>query len=101
MEASSKRLRLKGWDYAQRASYFVTFCTHERRCILGEIAKRGCEPFERSEAHLKGEVGPLWQRGYHDHIIRCERDRERIFAYIKDNPRKWAEDRFYSEDGCS
>ena len=29
--------RLSGWDYASFGYYFVTICTHERACFLGEI----------------------------------------------------------------
>ncbi len=34
----------------------------------------------------------LWQRNYHEHIIRHEDDLENIRQYIVDNPRKWAID---------
>ena len=36
---------------------------------------------------------PVWQRGYHDRIIRNDRELDAIRAYIIDNPRRWAEDR--------
>ena len=36
----------------------------------------------------------LWQRGYHDHIIRNEGDYLRIWRYIDENPAKWAEDEY-------
>jgi REP element-mobilizing transposase RayT len=36
----------------------------------------------------------LWQRNYHDHIVRNEREYDTIFAYILDNPARWEEDRF-------
>ena len=39
----------------------------------------------------------MFQRSYHDHIIRDERDYREIWDYIEDNPRKWAEDRYYNE----
>lgn len=39
----------------------------------------------------------LWQRSYHDHIIRNEFDYKKIWQYIEDNPRKWREDCFYSK----
>ena len=32
-----KSIRLPGHDYASPGAYFVTVCTHERACILGEI----------------------------------------------------------------
>ena len=34
----------------------------------------------------------LWQRNYHDRIIRNEPELNRIRAYIAQNPAKWAED---------
>ena len=43
----------------------------------------------------KGLEGKLWQRGYHEHVIRNERDYLEIWNYIDTNPAKWAEDRYY------
>lgn len=37
----------------------------------------------------------LWQRSYHDHIIRNERDYCEIWQYIDENPWKWEKDCFY------
>ena len=37
----------------------------------------------------------IWQRGYHDHIIRGEDDFEKTWEYIENNPAKWADDRYY------
>lgn len=37
----------------------------------------------------------VWQRNYYDHIIRNEKDYDRISEYIKNNPILWKEDRFY------
>ena len=37
----------------------------------------------------------LWQRGYHDHIIRDENDFLRHWNYIDINPAKWSEDEYY------
>lgn len=42
---------------------------------------------------------PVWQKGYHDHIIRNDDDYRRIWQYIDTNPAKWREDRYY-EDGA-
>jgi putative transposase len=35
----------------------------------------------------------VWQRNYHDHIIRNRRSLERVRAYIRANPTNWARDR--------
>ncbi|MBR6314114.1 MAG: transposase [Clostridia bacterium] len=37
----------------------------------------------------------IFQRSYHDHIIRNQADYEKIWEYIEDNPRKWNEDTYY------
>lgn len=43
----------------------------------------------------------LWQTSFYDHIIRNETDFLRIWTYIDTNPAKWAEDRYYSEEGAA
>ena len=40
----------------------------------------------------------IFQRSYHDHIIRNEQDYLKIWEYIGNNPAKWEEDCFYEED---
>jgi len=37
----------------------------------------------------------LWQRSYHDHIIRNEEEFHRISQYIDENPARWEEDEYY------
>ena len=39
----------------------------------------------------------MWQKLFHDHIIRGEKDYQKIWNYIEGNPMKWAEDCFYAE----
>jgi REP element-mobilizing transposase RayT len=41
------------------------------------------------------EIYDVWQRNYHEHIIRNQKSRELISDYIKNNPSKWSEDTFY------
>ena len=40
----------------------------------------------------------IFQRSYHDHVIRNEQDYLRIWQYIDTNPAKWQEDCFYISD---
>ena len=40
----------------------------------------------------------IWQRSFHDHIIRDENDYLKIWQYIDTNPLKWQEDCFYTEE---
>ena len=39
----------------------------------------------------------VWQRSYHDHVIRNRADYEKIWNYIEGNPSKWLEDCYYLE----
>ncbi|MEG0895246.1 MAG: transposase [Oscillospiraceae bacterium] len=43
----------------------------------------------------KGIGLSLFQRSYHDHIIRNEQEYQKIWQYIDTNPLKWDEDCFY------
>jgi len=40
----------------------------------------------------RGCSGALWQRGYHDRVVRNADDLDRIRSYIRENPRAWALD---------
>ena len=44
------------------------------------------------------EIGnSIWQRSYHDHIIRGERDYQKIWEYIDTNVLRWEKDCFYND----
>ncbi|MBR2476768.1 MAG: hypothetical protein IKB50_01385 [Clostridia bacterium] len=44
------------------------------------------------------EIGhPIFQRSFHDHIIRNEQDYKMIWEYIDTNPIRWEDDCFYNE----
>jgi REP element-mobilizing transposase RayT len=32
-----RSIRLKRYDYSQAGTYFITICTHQRKCLFGEI----------------------------------------------------------------
>lgn len=43
---------------------------------------------------IRGKVGGrVWQRGYWDRVVRNERELQAIRHYIRENPRRWSEDR--------
>ncbi len=164
-----KQNRLVGYDYSAPGAYFLTICTHEKRCFLsrinvgalheapavslspeGEIVRQVIESLperfpalrvekyvimpnhvhlllvitsdralreaplrsDRGRSLLAKAVGYLkmnssrqirvwrpelvvWQRSFHDHIVRGEADYLEIWSYIDGNPTKWTEDRFY------
>ena len=54
-------------------------------------------------AQMKGAVTKkighsIWQKLFHDHVIRNQKDYEMIWNYIEGNPIKWSEDCFYTEE---
>jgi len=40
----------------------------------------------------------VWQKLFHDHVIRDQRDYDKIWQYIDNNPLRWKEDCFYEEE---
>ena len=49
------------------------------------------------EIHKSNPDLTVWQRSFHDHIIRDDEDCKKIYNYIESNPSKWTEDCFYIE----
>ena len=142
-----KHPRLKKYDYSSENYYFVTICTHEKKCIFGfpkelnnngKIAQMGIENIPEhyegvkvqkfvimpNHVHMIVQLPPnmfnlsmvigqykafvtkyirerepnmiVWQRSFHDHVIRNQQSFEKIWQYIDGNPGKWEEDCFYS-----
>jgi REP element-mobilizing transposase RayT len=58
------------------------FKSQTTNAYLRGIKQSGWGPF----------IGSLWQRSYHDRIIRSEEELCILRAYIKENPEKWQED---------
>jgi len=170
-----RSVRMRTYDYATAGIYFVTICTHGKKCMLGRVQEDravlsrtgavveehwraipehnpGVEldafvvmpnhlhgliilPKARRAQHavplrnknilvpertfgalqprelptlvrsfkaactrrvnqLRGAPGqPLWQRGYHEHVVRGDDDLEQLQRYIAENPLRWALDR--------
>lgn len=50
------------------------------------------------EIHNRYGNTTVWQRGFHDHIIRDLHEYEKIAEYIYENPIRWQSDCFYTEE---
>ena len=59
-------------------------------CTFKSIATRECRH--------RGLATRLFQRSFHDHIIRDRNDYEEIYRYIYENPLAWEKDELYSEE---
>ena len=145
-----KSPRIPGFDYSSVNYYFLTVCTHNRKCIFGKpeqlnlfgkiaeekikeipihyqnakidkyvvmpnhvhmiliISVEGSMKADQIIAQYKSavtkkirEIEPkkeVWQRSFHDHIIRNQNSYEKIRNYIDGNPLKWKDDCFYVDE---
>jgi REP element-mobilizing transposase RayT len=59
------------------------------------LAANGCLGIYKSKNET---MGKLWQRNYHEHIIRNELSYQTISNYIINNPAKWNDDKFYKNN---
>ena len=160
-----RSIRLKDYDYAAAGAYFVTICTHNKRCIFGDVMvgnmilnhfgeivetewlktfdirknlipdeyiimpnhfhaiiviDESCRGTLQRAPTTYGRFGKpvsnsiptilrlfkasvtkrinniratpglrVWQRNYYEHIIRDEKDLQKIRGYIVTNPLKW------------
>ena len=53
---------------------------------------------QQMKGYITKQIGhSIWQKFFHDHVIRNEQDYLKIWNYIDSNPAKWTEDCFYVE----
>lgn len=52
-----RSIRLRGYDYTQTGAYFVTICTYQRECLLGEVVDGSMTPSQQGRI-----VELCWQR---------------------------------------
>jgi len=49
------------------------------------------------KGHVTKQLGySIWQKLFHDHVIRHEAEYQKIWQYIDNNPQKWNEDMYFS-----
>ncbi len=54
---------------------------------------------QQMKRYVSKQIGfSLWQKSFHDHIIRDEDEYKKIWRYIDENPARWAEDCYYVKD---
>jgi hypothetical protein len=70
-----RSIRLRGFDYARPAGYFLTICSFERRCIFSEI---------EDQADVS-----IWQRNCYERVIRDAKQYAEICRYIQQSPLRW------------
>ena len=91
------------YDYISVDKY-VIMPNHVHLIITNQTGGHGDPPLQvydiigRMKSFTDSKYsGTLWQRSFHDHIIRDENDYLKIWNYIDTNPQKWTDDCFYTE----
>ncbi len=64
-------------------------------CAYKSLVANGCLDVFKTKNKT---MGKLWQRNYHEHIIRDEQSYLAISKYIINNPAKWKDDKFFSSE---
>ena len=55
---------------------------------------------QQLKGYITKQIGfSIWQKLFHDHVIRNDADYAKIWAYIDNNPVRWKEDCFFCADG--
>ena len=80
---------------------YIIMPNHIHLLIELTAGGRGNPPLQDVIGRIKSYTtyrygGKLWQRSYHDHIIRSESDYLKIWTYIDSNHQKWEKDVFYT-----
>ena len=76
---------------------------HLLLCVTSLFGRTLCAPtisrvIKQLKEFVTKQVGySIWQRSFYDHIIRDDADYAVKYNYILDNPRRWAEDEYYSK----
>ena len=76
-----KQIRLKEYDYSQEGYYFITICTKNRLEILGKINKQNANAVGANCVRPQIQLSNVGK----------------IIEYIRTNPLKWEEDKYYLE----
>jgi putative transposase len=87
--------QLDEWIIMPNHMHGILFFSAENKSILGKIIGDYKGAVTRTINKLFPHAPVIWQRGYHEHIIRNETEYLNISAYIINNPLKWQEDKLY------
>ena len=102
-----KHPRLENYDYSQKGVYFITFCVKDKQNLLGVVGIWDAPPTKATIPQVVQSIKSmttkhfgfsLWQRSYHDHIIRNHDEYLRIWKYIDENPALWSDDIYFVQN---
>ena len=73
---------------------------HPDDCGRAMLAPTISVVVQQMKGYVTKKIGTsIWQKLFHDHVVRGEQDYLKIWNYIEGNPSKWEEDCFYVNEG--
>ncbi len=81
---------------SERINPFPTITRYDVSNVIGKF-KAGVSRIV-GNAFMHSDKRTIWQKSFHDHIIRDEKDYKKIWEYIDTNPLRWESDCFYSSE---
>lgn len=90
-----RSIRLKEYDYSKTGAYFVTICTYNKECILGDAINGDVllSKYGMINEIRKSYGKTVWQPRFYEHIVRNKDELDKIRQYIIDNPLQWELDK--------
>ena len=74
----------------------LTLCSCDDGRLIAAPTKSLSTIIAQMKRTVSKEAGrPIWQKSFHDHIIRSESDFLSVWNYISANPIRWSEDIYY------
>ncbi|MBR4888804.1 MAG: transposase [Clostridia bacterium] len=75
----------------------LLLCIHTDTCGRPMAAPTISTVINQTKGSISKQIGfSVWQKGFHDHIIRGRGDYKNIWDYIENNPLRWEEDTLYT-----
>lgn len=97
-----KHPRLDNYDYSSAGLYFITICSHNRKCIFSRptVMDIICtfKSLTTRECKKAYPTDKVFQNSFYEHIIRNKEEYAEIMKYIHDNPAAWELDSLYSNN---
>ena len=91
------------WDYVIMPNHVHMILVIPEACgrMISSPTNKGSvlTAVGQMKRHVSKAIGkPIWQKSFHDHIIRNREDYEKIAKYIYENPIRWQFDCFYTTE---
>ena len=77
--------------------HMIVILNESNESDLNQIIAQFKSGVSRDIRKMNSEM-TVWQRSYHDHIIRNQINYKKIWNCIENNPLKWKEDCFYIKE---